>query len=466
MGSSVELARVVRVVAVSPGDVMEERERLAMVVDELNRRLARERDCQLSLWRWETDAHAGKHLEGPQGLIDVAMRIQDADVVVGIFWRRFGTPTFGAGSGTEHELRRAWSSWRENGRPQVMVYFCQRPYMPKSTAETAQQQQVLSFREGMPEQQLWWTYATAGDFERAVREHLTDFVLALEPAAQPAEASASRRVRRVRFNLPLAAAHFTGRSAELDAIDAALGVADRAVVTQAITGLGGVGKSLLSARYVHEHADEYDIVAWIRAEDGGIADLSELAVELGLPVAQLTPPERAAGAVRWLAGCEERWLLVLDNVAAPEQLRDCCPATGSGRVIVTTRHRGMEQFGPALAVDVFGEATAVTYLLATSGRAEDRGGATRLARALGCLPLALSHAGAYCAAGTTFDAYLELLEALPAADLFERHPEASYAQTVASTWQVSIDAAEQEAPLARQVHGRLSGPGRDPAGAF
>lgn len=72
-----------------------------------------------------------------------------------------------------------------------------------------------------------------------------------------------------------------------------------------------MGTSLLSARYVHQHADEYDIAAWIRCEDGGIADLSELAVELGLPVAQLTPPERAARAVRWLEGCEERWLLVL-----------------------------------------------------------------------------------------------------------------------------------------------------------
>jgi predicted ATP-dependent serine protease len=93
----------------------------------------------------------------------------------------------------------------------------------------------------------------------------------------------------VRFRLPLAAAHFTGRDRELDALDEALGVADRAVVTQAITGLGGVGKSQLAVRYVHQRADHYDVVAWIRAEDGGITDLSELAAELGLPVAQLTP---------------------------------------------------------------------------------------------------------------------------------------------------------------------------------
>jgi tetratricopeptide (TPR) repeat protein len=270
----------------------------------------------------------------------------------------------------------------------------------------------------------------------------------LDPPAAPPSAP---QVRRVRFGLPLAAAHFAGRNTELEVIDEALGHADRAVVTQAITGLGGVGKSQLAARYIQQHADEYDIVAWIRAEDGGIADLSELAAELGLAVAQLTPAQRARSVLRWLGDCDERWLLVLDNVAAPEQLRDCCPSTGNGRVIVTTRDRAMAQFGPVLSIEVFDEPTAVEYLLARSGRTKDRDGATRLARALGFLPLALSHAGAYCAAGTSFDDYLELLAALPAAELFVDHPEASYAQTVASTWHVSIQAAEWQAPLARQV---------------
>ena len=51
------------------------------------------------------------------------MAISDADVVVGIFWKRFGTPTGDAQSGTEHELRNAWEAWRKNGRPDVMVYF-------------------------------------------------------------------------------------------------------------------------------------------------------------------------------------------------------------------------------------------------------------------------------------------------------------------------------------------------------
>jgi tetratricopeptide (TPR) repeat protein len=291
---------------------------------------------------------------------------------------------------------------------------------------------------------------------------LHDAVLQQEVAIAPRDAPGpsrelagaapgAHRARRVRFNVPLAAAHFAGRSAELDAIDEALGVADRAVVTQAITGVGGVGKSLLAARYVQQHAHEYDIVAWIRAEDGGVTDLSELAAALGLPVRPMTPAERAAATVRWLGGCDERWLLVLDNVVAPEQLRDCCPSPGNGRVIVTTRDCGISQFGPVLRLDVFQEQISVEYLLARAERGADRDGATRLARALGGLPLALSHAGAYCAAGTSFDDYLELLRALPAADLFDSHPEVSYAQTVASTWQASMQVAEREAALAREV---------------
>jgi hypothetical protein len=61
----------------------------------------------LSVWRWETDSRPGLHLDGPQGLVDERMQIDEADIVIGIFWKRFGTPTGDADSGTEHELRRA-----------------------------------------------------------------------------------------------------------------------------------------------------------------------------------------------------------------------------------------------------------------------------------------------------------------------------------------------------------------------
>ena len=99
------------------------------------------------MWRWETDARPGLHLEGPQGLIDERMQISDADLVVGIFWKCFGTPNGDASSGTEHELRRAWEAWRERGRPDVMVYFCRRKGAPATSDEAEQWQRVLRFRD-------------------------------------------------------------------------------------------------------------------------------------------------------------------------------------------------------------------------------------------------------------------------------------------------------------------------------
>ena len=53
--------------------------------------------------------------------------------------------------------------------------------------------------------------------------------------------------------------------------------------------------------------------------------------------------------------------------------------------------------------------------------------------------------------GTSFDDYLELLDALPAQELFDSSPEVSYTQTVASTWRASIEAASASAPLAGEL---------------
>jgi hypothetical protein len=160
----------------------------------------------------------------------------------------------------------------------------------------------------------------------------------------------------VRFNVPSVAAAFTGRDVELGLIEQALGAGDRAVVTQAIAGLGGVGKSQLAARFVALHAGEYEIVAWISAQDGAVADLAGLAGRLGVVESEdVSPADRAQRVIAWLGECEHRWLLVLDNVESSQQLAGMLPQGSAGRVLVTSRDRSLRQFGPLLTVDVFGE---------------------------------------------------------------------------------------------------------------
>jgi hypothetical protein len=193
-----EQVHLMRVVVASPGDVPTERDHVNRVVQELNGGIARERGLRLEVARWETDTHPGFHPEGPQGLIDPLLRIDQSDVLIGIFWKRFGTPTHDAQSGTEHEFRMAYAAWQQRQRPQIMVYFCQAPYTPKTRSEIDQWGRVLDFREQFPREGLWWPYEDERDFERLLRGHLTNFLLT--PAPRPPNPAPSQDYRQTVIN--------------------------------------------------------------------------------------------------------------------------------------------------------------------------------------------------------------------------------------------------------------------------
>jgi uncharacterized protein YegL len=166
-----------RIVVASPSDVLIERDILEDIAEELNRGIAAVLGLRLEIIRWETNSFPGFHTKGPQGIIDAVLRIGDCDLLVGIFWKRFGTPVTDADSGTEHEFKIAYDSWKRTGRPQIMVYFNQKPYMPFSKAETDQQGKVLEFRNSFPEEGMWWLYNGKFQFEKAIRNHLTQFIM-------------------------------------------------------------------------------------------------------------------------------------------------------------------------------------------------------------------------------------------------------------------------------------------------
>jgi formylglycine-generating enzyme required for sulfatase activity len=170
-------ASILRIVVASPSDVQAERKALSSVVDELNHGIARDRGLQLSITRWEDDAYAGFHPQGPQGLIDAILRIDDCDIFIGMFWKRFGTPVHDAKSGTAHEFQRAYDAWLQQRRPHIMMFFNQTPYMPQTSAEAEQGREVLAFRESFPQEGLWWPYQGEAEFQGLVRRHLTQFIL-------------------------------------------------------------------------------------------------------------------------------------------------------------------------------------------------------------------------------------------------------------------------------------------------
>jgi len=170
--------RVFRVVLASPADVETEWRLVEKLIGELNQGLAPELNLILRLSTWKTDAYAGFHPQGSQGLIDATLKLETADVLLGLFWTRFGTPVFDASSGTEHEIRRAVQYWRDNGLPNVMVYFKEAPYNPKTKDELEQWMRVRDFRSSFPQGGLYRSYITKPQLETQLRRDLTNLLRA------------------------------------------------------------------------------------------------------------------------------------------------------------------------------------------------------------------------------------------------------------------------------------------------
>lgn len=162
------MTNVFRVFLASPGDVPAERDALSRVVDEVNVTTAPLLNCRLEAVRWET--HSAPDAGRPQQVINE--QIGEYDVFIGVMWRRFGTPSGVAGSGTEEEFRLAYKRWEESHQLALMFYFCQAPFYPKTLEELDQMKRVLLFRQELDGKALTWSYEDHGSFEATIRKHL------------------------------------------------------------------------------------------------------------------------------------------------------------------------------------------------------------------------------------------------------------------------------------------------------
>jgi tetratricopeptide (TPR) repeat protein len=388
--------RVLRVVVASPGDVKTEREIVPRVIDEVNRNIAHKAGLHLELYRWETDTHPGFHPLGPQGGIDTKLKIEDCDLLVGIFWRRFGTPVSDAKSGTEHEFRIAYNTWLKNKtKPQIFVYFSQRAYTPKSKEETDQWGLVLQFKKDFPKEGLWWDYKNKTEFETYLRNHLTQFLQEQSPPEQKPSDPAAAIVPPTLFQLPPPPGDFTGREAELRELREA--IEHGGVHISGLQGQGGVGKTALALKLAAELAPRFPDAQIFLDLKGATekpltaAEALAYIVRSFHPEAKLPEGENELRSLFCSVLHGKRVLLLMDNARDAKQVQPLIPPEGSA-LLVTSRAAftlpGLKQ----KKLDTLPPEDAKKFLLTIAPRiftSQNQNAADAIAKACGYLALAL-----------------------------------------------------------------------------
>ena len=288
------------------------------------------------------------------------------------------------------------------------------------------------------------TVTSPGELETALLQALTALPRPDQQSA-PAEAATTAVQRRV-WTIPARVRGFTGRAALLAELEVARRSGE-ATVVQAVTGMGGIGKTTAAIEYAHRHHDEFDIAWWVPAENPALLPdrLAELALALDLTTA--TTPA-GVGAARLLGELarRDRWLLVFDNAEDPRALSRV-PARGARPGADHLPQPGLARFAATVGVREFTrpESIALLHRLAPDLTEAE---ADRVADAVGDLPLAVEQAGSLLAdTGLTVDKYLRLL-AERARDVLDHDPGGAYPQSLAASWAVAFDRLADDDPTA------------------
>jgi tetratricopeptide (TPR) repeat protein/transcriptional regulator with XRE-family HTH domain len=293
--------------------------------------------------------------------------------------------------------------------------------------------------------------------------------LGLVPAAEEASQTREKVPERCPtiWNVPIRRnPFFTGREDILERLHTLLHSRPTARTrVQAISGLGGIGKTQTAIEYAYRYRDEYQAVFWVKADTAQTlhADVVALAALLHLPEQGEQNQQRVVTAVkRWLEAHTD-WLLILDNVEDLALVGDLVTERG-GHVLLTTRSQVTGTYAHRRELAKMEPQEAALFLLRRakiirSGDSleaayqADQEAVLEVAELFDGLPLALDQAGAYieetgCSLSDYFDRYRRSRTGLLSrrGGLLTDHPE-----SVSTTFALSFEKVEQASPAGAEL---------------
>lgn len=163
------VANIYNVMIASPGDVEEERKAARQIILDWNNNHSFHRRIVLQPLTWENNTIPDSG-DRPQEIVNEQI-LKHADLLVGIFWTRIGSPTGNAISGTVEEITKHVAA----GKP-AMIYFSEKSISPKElTSKNAQAQlkAVEELKKEMQNRSLYSTFKTLSDFKKQFQRHIT-----------------------------------------------------------------------------------------------------------------------------------------------------------------------------------------------------------------------------------------------------------------------------------------------------
>ncbi len=237
---------------------------------------------------------------------------------------------------------------------------------------------------------------------------------------------------------------------------------------QAISGLGGIGKTQIAVEYAYRHKQDYQAILWVHAENRETlnASYNEIADLLTLPERESKKQNMVIQGVKTWMQTHQSWLLIFDNVDEPEALVPFLPTPIRGHLLVTTRASDVSDlglgFGHVLAVETFSPELGTLFLLHRAGllaldatldlaTLTERTQAQQIGHDLGWLPLALDQAGAYIRATRSDLASFRQIYQQHRAQLLRERRGRDHPEPVATTWSLSFQRIEEENPAAADL---------------
>ena len=166
---------IFRVLLSSPSDLKPERKIVERIVSEINK-IYKASPFGLELTLWEQDVPPETDLKHPQTRVDKIFKYDQSDLLIGMFYKKIGSPALESESGTVHEIDEAIKAFQVKGTPKVMLYFKVPTFKEPGLDMLDDYSRVLRKKSEYGKLGIFQDFKNIPEFEIYCREHLTKYV--------------------------------------------------------------------------------------------------------------------------------------------------------------------------------------------------------------------------------------------------------------------------------------------------